>query len=86
MINSQEIQNFKTSDFEKIMNVRLKITLKKQLKLNNSEELGSVFIGQIISLGLSANQPHLPVSIDFLIEDIDHKFSTNIFQIEKIEI
>lgn len=86
MINSQEIEKFKTSDFEKIMNTTMQITLKKQIKIDSTEEVGNIFTGQIIGLGLSGNTPHLPVSIDFLIENSDIKISTNIFQIDKIEI
>ncbi|KIX19826.1 hypothetical protein SY27_17415 [Flavobacterium sp. 316] len=86
MINSQTIESYKTSDFEKLMNSKIKITLKKTLKIKSTEEVGNVFIGQIVSLGLSANSPHLPVSIDFLIENTDDKISPNIFQIDSIEI
>ena len=86
MINSQTIEKFKASDFEKIMNTTIKITLKKQIKIESTEEVGNIFIGQIIGLGLSGNLPHLPVSIDFLIENSDDKISTNIFQIDSIEI
>ena len=86
MINSQTIESYKTSDFEKIMNSTIKITFKKPFKIKSTEEIGNIFIGQIISLGLSANSPHLPVSIDFLIENSDDKISTNIFQIDSIEI
>jgi len=86
MINSQTIESYKTSDFEKIMNSTIKITFKKPFKIKSTEEIGNVFIGQIVSLGLSANSPHLPVSIDFLIENSDDRISTNIFQIDSIEI
>ena len=86
MINSQTIQKFKISDFEKIMHTTIKITLKKSIKIKKTEEVGNIFIGQIVGLGLSGNLPHLPVSIDFLIENTDNKISTNIFQIDYIEI
>ena len=86
MINSQTIESYKTSDFEKLINSKIKITLKKPFKIKSTEEVGNVFTGQIVSLGLSANSPHLPVSIDFLIENSDDKISPNIFQIESIEI
>jgi hypothetical protein len=86
MINSQTIESYKASDFEKIMNSTIKITLKKPIKIKSTEEVGSIFIGQIVGLGLSGNSPHLPVSIDFLIENTENKISTNIFQIDKIEI
>ena len=85
MINSQTIEKFKKSDFEKIMNSTIKITLKKPIKHKLMEEEESVFIGQIVSLGLSGNSPHLPVSIDFLIKNSDIKITPNIFQIENIE-
>jgi hypothetical protein len=86
MINSLTIESFKKSDFEKLMNTTIKITLKKPFKIKSTEEVGNVFIGQIVSLGLSANSPNLPVSIDFLIENTDDKISPNIFQIDNIEI
>lgn len=86
MINSQTIESYKASDFEKIMNSTIKITLKKPIQINSTEEVGNIFIGQIIGLGLSGNSPHLPVSIDFLIENTGDKISTNIFQIDSIEI
>ena len=86
MINSQTIESFKSSDFERLMNTTIKITLYKTFKIKSTEEVGNVFIGQIVSLGLSANSPHLPVSIDFLIENTDDKISPNIYQIDNIEI
>lgn len=86
MINRQTIESFKSSDFERLMNTTIKITLKKTFKIKSTEEVGNVFIGQIVSLGLSANSPHLPVSIDFLIENTDDKISPNIYQIDNIEI
>ena len=86
MINSQTIESYKKSDFEKIMNSTIKITLKKPIKTKHAEEVVNTFIGQIVGLGLSGNSPHLPVSIDFLVDNGDIKFSTNIFQIDNIEI
>jgi len=87
MINSQTIESYKTSDFEKIMNSTIKITFKKPINVKPTEENAEhTFIGQIVGLGLSGNSPHLPVSIDFLIENSDIKISTNIFQIDNIEL
>lgn len=86
MINSQTIERYKISDFEKIMNTTIKITFKKPIKHKSLENNENIFTGQIVNLGLSANSPHLPVSIDFSIENSDIKFTSNIFQIELIEI
>ena len=86
MIDSQIIEKYKISDFEEIMNTKIKMTLKNPVNNKLTGKDTKIFKGQIISLGLSSNSPHLPVSIDFQIENSDAKITTNIFQIENIEL
>ena len=86
MINSDKIQNYKVSDFEKLMNKTVKVTLKKGVFINETKEIENVFIGTIVKLSLSTNSPNLPVRIYFLTDNTNYNISANIFEIDCIEI
>jgi hypothetical protein len=84
-VNENQIQDFKLSDLKPIVGKTIKITLKKPIKTEGSNQEQYELIGIVNHIGLAANPPNLPVDLNITIYGTQITKNVNIFGMEKLE-